>query len=101
MTNKKGCATGAFIGAVVGAVTSLLLAPKSGKELREDIKSKSNEYYEKTEGMREKGSEWVSIAKEKGSEVKDNVVSKSKTIKKKLTKKSKLQDDVETVLEEV
>jgi gas vesicle protein len=32
---------GAFLGAVAGAVSGLLLAPKSGKETRSDIKTKA------------------------------------------------------------
>lgn len=35
---KKGIAIGAAIGAVVGVVTGILIAPKSGKETRNDIK---------------------------------------------------------------
>ena len=32
----------------VGALAALLLAPKSGKELRKDIKKKTNGYYDET-----------------------------------------------------
>lgn len=38
---------GTAIGAAVGAVTALLFAPKSGKELRHDIAEKSSELYGK------------------------------------------------------
>lgn len=44
---SKGFIFGALIGGAVGAVTALLLAPKSGKELRRDIADKSLEVYDK------------------------------------------------------
>lgn len=43
----RGLAFGALLGGVVGAVTALLLAPKSGAELRKDIADKSSEVYGK------------------------------------------------------
>ena len=43
----KGFLLGAIVGGAVGAITALLLAPKSGKELRGDIASKSTELYDK------------------------------------------------------
>jgi gas vesicle protein len=39
----KGLLIGFFSGAVVGGVIALLYAPKSGKELRSDLKKKSEE----------------------------------------------------------
>ena len=39
----KGLLVGFFIGGVVGAVTALLLAPKSGRELRDDLRSKADD----------------------------------------------------------
>ncbi len=43
----KGFFLGALIGGAVGAVSALLLAPKSGRELRRDIADKSSEIYGK------------------------------------------------------
>jgi len=43
----KGVLIGAFFGGLAGAITALLLAPKSGKELRQDLTEKSVEYYSK------------------------------------------------------
>ena len=37
--------TGAVVGAVLGVVSGLLLAPESGKKMRNDIKTKSAEFY--------------------------------------------------------
>ncbi|MDH7514874.1 MAG: YtxH domain-containing protein [Bacteroidota bacterium] len=39
----KGLLIGFFSGAIVGGVLALLYAPKSGKELRQDLKKKSEE----------------------------------------------------------
>jgi gas vesicle protein len=43
----KGFLIGFLAGGTVGAIVALLTAPKSGKELRVDIKQKSGEYLEK------------------------------------------------------
>lgn len=43
----KGFLIGALIGGTAGAVAALLLAPKSGVELRRDLAEKSGEWYEK------------------------------------------------------
>ena len=43
----KSFLLGALIGGVVGTVTALLFAPKSGKELRRDIADTSADFYDK------------------------------------------------------
>jgi gas vesicle protein len=43
----KGFIIGALVGGAAGAVTALLLAPKSGAELRKDIANTSTEIYGK------------------------------------------------------
>lgn len=78
---------GAAIGGAVGAIAALLLAPKKGSELRQDIMDKADDLIDKTSDIREKGSEWVSIAVEKGTEIKDQVVAKGQGLKDKLSKK--------------
>jgi len=42
---------GAVVGSVLGAVTALLLAPKSGKELRADIAEQAHQVGEKTQRL--------------------------------------------------
>lgn len=42
---------GAIVGGVLGAVTALLLAPKSGKELRADISEQAHQIGEKTQEL--------------------------------------------------
>lgn len=44
---------GSLIGAILGGATGLLLAPKSGKELREDITNGYTYLNEKTQGLSE------------------------------------------------
>jgi len=46
-SNTKSFLLGALIGGAVGAITALLFAPKSGRELRRDIVDNSTELYDK------------------------------------------------------
>jgi len=67
MTNQengmgKGLLIGFLTGAAVGSIVALLFAPKSGKELREDIKNKSQDFIEDAD-------EYVSKAKDKASQL--------------------------------
>lgn len=43
----KGFLVGAVVGGAVGALVALLFAPKSGRELRQDIAEKTGEMYDK------------------------------------------------------
>ncbi|RSL32919.1 YtxH domain-containing protein [Salibacterium salarium] len=79
--NTKDFVIGTLIGSIVGACSALLLAPKAGKELREDLsdgaqtaKVKTNEF---TNEAYEKGSEWANRAKDKSSELAKNVSDQS------------------------
>jgi gas vesicle protein len=45
----KKLALGAVVGAVAGVVAGVLMAPKSGKETRSDIKKKAGDLKEKAE----------------------------------------------------
>lgn len=45
---KKGFVYGAIAGGVVGSVAALLLAPKSGRELRKDIADKTSSMSDQT-----------------------------------------------------
>ncbi len=45
----KGLIVGFIAGSVVGAVLALLYAPKTGKELRADIKQKTGEFIEEAD----------------------------------------------------
>src|SRR5690606_30803580 len=79
---------GAIVGGIVGAVTALLLAPKSGKEMREDINEQAAVLKERSLQLKdtavEKGSEWISIAKEKSSEIAKTVNKQSQQVVEKV-----------------
>jgi len=64
----RGFLFGAIIGGAVGAVTALLLAPKSGEELRDDIARRSGEIYGKA-------TDYISTAKDEA----DKVINQGKT----------------------
>ncbi len=44
---------GALVGGLAGALTALLLAPKSGRELRNTLNSQAGSLMDKTSGLRE------------------------------------------------
>lgn len=64
----KGWLWGALVGGVVGSAAALLLAPKSGRELRKDLAEGSRQLAEKSQAAFEKvgeaGAGIVSIVKE-------------------------------------
>jgi gas vesicle protein len=49
--NGKSFALGAIFGGVVGGLTALLLAPKSGDKLRKDLSKKYQDVSEKTQDL--------------------------------------------------
>jgi gas vesicle protein len=59
--------TGALLGGILGGVAGLLLAPKSGKELREDIMDGYDNLNEKTREYSDKGSKFLNCCSKKGS----------------------------------
>lgn len=120
--NTKDFLIGTLIGGFVGAAAALLLAPKSGKELRSDISEQASIAKEKTTKFTatayEKGSEIASKAKEKSasiaktvSEQSGKVASKVKEVTKNITSDVKAlkatgeqaveEDELEEVVEEV
>jgi gas vesicle protein len=71
--NSRDFVTGAIVGGLAGALAALLLAPKSGKELRGSLN-------EQTSSLKNKSSDLASVAKEKASGLKDTVSQQSSTI---------------------
>lgn len=71
--NGKDFLLGAVVGAAVGAISALLLAPKTGKDLRGDIATQYSNVSEKTQEIagvvKSKGSEYAGKAKEVASGV--------------------------------
>ncbi|WP_078414062.1 YtxH domain-containing protein [Priestia abyssalis] len=80
--NKEGLSSkdfllGTVIGGLVGAATALLLAPKSGRELRSDINDQATYVRLKTEQMKqsalEKGQDLAVTAKDKTVQLSDTI----------------------------
>ena len=78
MTNEengigKGLLIGFLTGAAVGSIIALLFAPKSGKELREDIKNKSQDFMEDAESYlanaKDKASQLINEGKKKSEKL--------------------------------
>lgn len=80
--NSKDFLIGTLIGGIVGATTALFLAPKSGKELRDNIGEQAVIVKEKTgkitNDAREKSNEFAALAKEKSANL-TQVVSEQST----------------------
>ncbi len=90
----KGLMLGFLTGGIVGAVIALLYAPKSGKELRNDIKQKKDELLDDT-------TEYMKIAKAKANELINEGKKNSEQLIKDAKEKAKaLLDDANTVLNE-
>lgn len=88
--NMKDFIIGALIGGIVGAATGLLLAPKTGRDLRSDVASQAIT-------IRDKGVELSSTAKEKtvklSNQLKEQSVSLVDKVKSKTTKVPTVFDD--------
>lgn len=63
---------GALIGGVIGAATALFLAPKTGKEMRDDLSTQANQLKDKSIELssiaKDKATEYSSVAKDKANE---------------------------------
>ena len=82
----KGFLIGFLAGGAIGAVVALLTAPKSGRELRADIKSKSEEYFDEAEkylsDAKDKARELINEGKKKSEKIIHDARSKSEYILK-------------------
>lgn len=96
--NAKDFLIGSLIGGIVGAATALFLAPKSGKELRDDLNTHAGTLKEKSgqwrETAMERGNELASAAKEKTSGITKTVQEQSTNLVNKV-KSGKNEDSSE------
>jgi gas vesicle protein len=106
----KGFLIGFLAGGTVGAIAALLTAPKSGKELRADIKLKSEEYFDEAEKYlaeaKDKARELINEGKKKSERIIQDAKVKSDDILKDAEKifkdaKSKTSDAYRTGKEKV
>jgi gas vesicle protein len=74
---SKDLLLGVIVGGAIGALTALLAAPKSGRELRNDITEQANTVSEKTQqavhAVSDKTSEWVGKVQEAAKDVIESV----------------------------
>ncbi len=80
---------GSIVGGLIGAAAALMLAPKSGKEIREELGQQANKMKEHSgrfsaEQIFEKGSEFVNVAKDKSSTLSQVVSEQSSQIMNKV-----------------
>lgn len=72
---------GALVGGVVGAACALLLAPQSGRKLREHIKRSAHDMYDEatevTQSVRDKTAELAKDIRDKTAELKQSVQDKT------------------------
>ncbi len=73
---------GLLTGAVIGGVVALLYAPRSGKETREHLKTKLQEYGKEIENLKTK-------AKDKSKQVREDIASRIDELSKELENLSK------------
>jgi gas vesicle protein len=91
-SNSRDFVTGAIVGGLAGALAALLLAPKSGKELRGSLN-------EQTSTLKTKGVDLASVAKEKASGLKETVTQQSSNLVNKV-KDMKNQDGISSSVSE-
>jgi len=106
----KGFLIGFLAGGTVGAIVALLTAPKSGKELRADIKTKSEEYFDEAEKYlaeaKDKARELINEGKKKSERIISDAKTKSDDILKdaeKIIKEAKVKttDVIQTGKEKI
>lgn len=82
--DSKDFLIGSLIGGIVGASVALFLAPKSGKELREDFNNQAGVVKEKTgqfaSTAKEKSNEWAEVAKNRTENLSKTVTEKSSAL---------------------
>ncbi|WP_141433783.1 YtxH domain-containing protein [Bacillus sp. 03113] len=93
--NTKDFLIGALVGGIVGATAALLLAPKSGKELLNDINVQASSIKEKGDNIRKvvklRGVELATTAKDKTENISQAVVEQSSHL---LNKVKKIKSDI-------
>ncbi|WP_261303762.1 YtxH domain-containing protein [Paenibacillus andongensis] len=92
-TNKGGLLLGLVIGGAVGAITSLLLAPKAGSELREDLSNTYRTFNDKTSQLAsavgQKTQEIVSTVSDKTQDIASAVSEKTQEVASAVSEKTK------------
>lgn len=103
---KSTVVVASIVGALAGAATALLLAPKSGNELREDLNKGVSQMKDKAIDWKDQASEKTGELKEKAREKtadwKDEASEKAKDLKGQVTEQAKkTADKVDGKIQEV
>lgn len=75
---SKGLLIGFLTGGIVGAALALLYAPKSGKELRKDLKDSADEWMDETEKFLESAKEKAEHALNEGKKKGEQLIADAK-----------------------
>jgi gas vesicle protein len=75
----KGLLVGFLAGGVVGAVMALLYAPKSGREFRDDIRSRTDDYLDEADRYIAEAKDRAKDLINEGKKKSDKIVSDAKT----------------------
>ncbi len=86
---RKGFLIGAFFGSVVGGISALLLAPKSGKKLRKDISRKYHDVSDKTHDMASSVGDCCSDLCDKAKDIAEDAKDAAKSLVKEVSKRKK------------
>lgn len=93
----NGFLIGLIAGGALGAIIGLLYAPKSGKELRSDIRLKSNEYLDDADKYIEEAKIKAKDLINDGKKKSDDLIADAKTKSQELLKEAeKLFDNAKT-----
>ncbi|MBY9082521.1 YtxH domain-containing protein [Paenibacillus sp. HN-1] len=101
--NTKSLLWGIAAGSVIGSVTALLFAPKSGKELRKDISDGAVEAKDKAQELitqvTDKGTEWAGIVKESALTIVHEISDWGKTVEAGDEEKVTVSSNVDAAVE--
>lgn len=106
--NGRDFLVGSLVGGLVGAATALFLAPKSGKEIRDNLGQQANVMKDRTGQLTntalEKSSDLAAMAKDKTSSLSQVVTEQSSQIMDKvrsITKATNSADESEVIEREI
>lgn len=85
--SSKGFMIGAVVGSILGGVTALILAPKSGNKLRKDLVRKCDEMSEKTQDLVCEVSDQAKCLVERAKEMADDAKEAAQEIMKEFKKR--------------
>jgi gas vesicle protein len=103
--HTKDFVIGAVTGAIIGSLAALLFAPKSGRELRQDINHQAYTLKDRTDHLRSqaitRGNELSSTVKDKTSAISRKVSEQSVDLVKKVRNIKHSETDAENPIDEL